>query len=384
MGTAVTRLRFARRFAAAAACALLASCATLDFDPPPVPPLKGYARFDIESIEPLTLSTEMKQFVASRLGGSARDPERTWRLAYAMLDPWMFPFEYDPRVTLTAREAFRTRRGNCLTFSNLFIAMAREAGLEAWYREVEIPPEWNSVDDTLLVSMHVNAAVSDDGDTYVIDVSRREEKPGDRVRRLSDSEAEAQFYNNLGADALVANDLGLAHAYFRKAVATDPRQAYVWSNLGVVLRRNGQTADAMRAYETALQLEPDSTFALNNLYTIYDEDGMTEQAAKLQARVERNRRHNPYYLHHLAVLSAEQRDWQDAIAYSRRAIRLKKDEYRFHYTLAQIQFQAGDVAEARSNLAVARLLAPPSVNPDDLDLPGELPAPVKADETGRL
>jgi len=287
----------------------------------------------------------------------------------------MFPFEYDPRVTLTAREAFRTRRGNCLTFSNLFIAMAREAGLQAWYREVEIPPEWSSVDDTLLVSMHVNAAMSDDGDQYVIDVSRREEKPGDRVRRLSDREAEAQFYNNLGADALVANDLALAHAYFRKALATEPRLPYVWSNLGVVLRRNGQTADAMLAYETALQLAPDNTVALNNLYTIYDEDGISDKAASLQARVERNRQRNPYYLHYLAELSAEQHDWQEAIAYSRRAIRLKRDEYRFHYTLAQMQYQAGDRAAAESNLAVARLLAPPSVNPDELTLPGELPRP---------
>ena len=61
-------------------------------------------------------------------------------------------------ITLTASEAFHTRRGNCLTFSNMFVAMARYAGLNAWYREVEIDPEWNSREDTLLVSLHVNAA----------------------------------------------------------------------------------------------------------------------------------------------------------------------------------------------------------------------------------
>jgi tetratricopeptide (TPR) repeat protein len=370
-----TARRLTRILAAAAAGCLLAACATVDFAPPAVPPLEGQAQFDIESVDPLALSTEMKQFVAARMGGSERSPERAWRMAHAMLDPWLFPFEYDPRITLTAREAFRTRRGNCLTFSNLLVAMAREAGLEAWFREVEIPPEWSSVDDTLLVSMHVNAAVSDDGEAFVVDASRREEKPGDRVRRISDSEAEAQFYNNLGADALVADDLALAHAYLRKAAETDARLAYVWSNLGVVLRRNGQTADAILAYETALRLDPRSTFALNNLYTIYDEDGMHDKAAKLQTRVERNRRRNPYYLHHLAGLSAERRDWQEAIDYSRRAIELKADEYRFHYTLAQMQFRAGKVAEAETNLATARLLAPPAVDTNELSLPGELPRP---------
>jgi len=375
MTTATSRKNRSRPLAAAACCALLASCATVDFQPPPVPLLGGHARYDIESVDPLALSTEMKQFVAARLGGAEQGPDRAWQVAYSMLDPWMFPFEYDPRVTLTAREAFRARRGNCLTFSNLFVAMAREAGVDAWYREVEIPPQWSSVDDTLLVSMHVNAAVRGDGRTYVVDATGRTGKPGDTIRELSDREAEAQFYNNLGADALVANDLALAHAYFRKALEVDARLDYVWSNIGVVLRRNGQTGEAMLAYRTALALDPDNSVALNNLFTIYDEDGMTELARALQGRVEQQRRRNPYYLHHLAVLAAEQRDWQEAIGYSRRAIELKRDEYRFHYTLAQVRYQAGLLDQAWTDLAAARELAPPSVDLNELTLPGELPQP---------
>ena len=129
-----TARRLTRILAAATAGCLLAACATVDFAPPAVPPLEGQAQFDIESVDPLALSTEMKQFVAARMGGSERSPERAWRMAHAMLDPWLFPFEYDPRITLTAREAFRTRRGNCLTFSNLLVASARELGLTLFLR----------------------------------------------------------------------------------------------------------------------------------------------------------------------------------------------------------------------------------------------------------
>jgi tetratricopeptide (TPR) repeat protein len=369
------KIRRARLSAVAVTCAVLTACATVEFEPPPVPPLAGHERFDIETVDPLAMSTEMRQFVAARLKTGDGSPEHAWHLVYTMLDRWQFPFEYDPRVTLTAREAFRTRRGNCLTFSNLFVAMAREAGLPAWYREVEIAPQWSSVDDTVLVSMHVNAATRDDGRLYVVDAARRGRQPGERVRTMSDREAEAQFYNNLGADALVAGDLALAHAYFRKAVETDRRLDYVWSNLGVVLRRNGQTGDAMRAYRTALQLDPENTVALNNLYTIYEEDGMTELAGELQDRVERVRQRNPYYLHHLAELAAEAHQWQEAIEYSQRAIGLKGDEYRFHYTLAQMRYQAGDRDQAFQTLEVARQLAPPTVDTADLTLPGELPRP---------
>jgi Flp pilus assembly protein TadD len=357
-----------------AAALLLAACAAVTPVPtPPLPPLAGLPRYDIESVDPLELSTEMKQFVAEYVGRPSFEDDRAWRLSWALLDPNVLDFEYDPQVTLTAAEAFRTRRGNCLTFSNMFIAMAREAGLNAWYREVKIEPEWNALDDTLLVSLHVNAATVDRGREYVIDVSRRPARDGERNRKISDREAEAQFYNNLGANALVAQDLPMAYAYFRKAEQVNPGLDYVWSNLGVVFRRNGQTEDAVLAYETALALNERNTVPLNNLYSIYDEDGEAEKAAAIQQRVERNRSRNPYYLHYLAESAFAEHALDEAIDYANRAIRIEDREYRFYYTLAQLQYRTGSESRARLNLKKAMRLAPDWVDQGSLVLPGEVP-----------
>lgn len=361
-----------RAILAAAFCAfLLIACAPIDTRTPDIPPLLGHDTVEVEEFDPLGLSPEMERFVQTQLSGRKNSETRAWRLAIAMLDPWSFDFTYDPQVTLTAEEAFRQRRGNCLTFSNMFVAMARSAGLDAWYREVDILPEWTNVDDTLLVSKHVNAEVHDRLNSYVVDVSRRQVQKGERARRLSDREAVAQFYNNLGANALVGNDLPLAYAYFRKAAETAPAQAYAWSNLGVVLRRNGQTEDAMLAYQTAMRLDPDQAVAVNNLYTIYDEDGQLEAARELQGRVERNRRRNPYYLHYLAEVANEEHRWEDAQDLARRAIRIEPREYRFYYTLARAQFHDGNERVAQINLNRARSLAPPGVADEELELPGE-------------
>ena len=76
-------------------------------------------------------------------------------------DPILLDFDYEPSLTLTAADTFNHRTGNCLSFTAMFIAMAREAGLKAWFQEVKLPPEWSSVNDTFLVSMHVNAVVQD-------------------------------------------------------------------------------------------------------------------------------------------------------------------------------------------------------------------------------
>lgn len=353
---------------------LLVSCASRNVAPaPPIPPLSNLPHYDIESIDPLELSSEMKQFVDTRMSERSPADDRAWVLSYAMLNSYVLDFTYDPHVTLTAAEAFRTRRGNCLTFSNMFVAMARHAGLDAWYREVEIEPEWNSRDDTLLVSLHVNAATIERRKEYIIDVSRRPIRKGERSRKLSDREAEAQFYNNLGANALVAGDLAMAHGYFSKADATVPGLAYVWSNLGVVFNRNAQVEDAVMAYRTALEIDPGHNVSLNNLYTIYEDQGDMQKAQEMQDRVERNRRRNPFYLHYLAEVAFAEELWDEAIDYANRAIRLQDNEYRFHYTLAKLQYRTGKPHRAEANLARAIRLAPDWVETAALVLPGEVP-----------
>ncbi len=171
---------------------------------------------------------------------------------------------------------------------------------------------------------------------------------------ISDREAEAQFYNNLGANALVKNDLPMAYAYFRKAEEIVPGLPYIWSNLGVVFNRNEQVDDAIMAYETALQLDTRHTVSLNNLYSIYEERGDLEKAEKLQHRVERNRRKNPYYLHYLSEVAFSEHRWDEAIEYANRAIRLEDTEYSFYYTLAQLQYQTGELDRAGAKPAHSR------------------------------
>ena len=362
------RISWTRLFGVVAVSVVISACAAQTQRTTAIQALENQPQVEIESVDFLGVSASMKRFIRNYAPEDMANGRKAWNLAYATLDPMLLNFNYDSSLTLTAADTFDRRTGNCLGFSSMFVAMAREAGLKAWFQEVKVPPEWTSVNETLLVSMHVNAVVQDALSEYVVDVTGAKRSEWVRIRRLSDAEAEAQYYNNHGADALVKNDLARAFAYLVKAIRTAPDTSYIWSNLGVVYKRNGQLEDAKQAYYTALEINPAETVALNNLHRIYVEEGDLVRAEKIRSKVERHRRKNPYYLYHLSAQAVEEQHYDDAIKLLNRALKMNGEVYQFHYALARSLFLAGDDKAAQRSLDRAIQLAPPEGKLDTISL----------------
>ena len=362
------RISWTRLFGVVAVSVVISACAAQTQRTTAIQALENQPQVEIESVDFLGVSASMKRFIRNYAPEDMANGRKAWNLAYATLDPMLLNFNYDSSLTLTAADTFDRRTGNCLGFSSMFVAMAREAGLKAWFQEVKVPPEWTSINETLLVSMHVNAVVQDALSEYVVDVTGAKRSEWVRIRRLSDAEAEAQYYNNHGADALVKNDLARAFAYLVKAIRTAPDTSYIWSNLGVVYKRNGQLEDAKQAYYTALEINPAETVALNNLHRIYVEEGDLVRAEKIRSKVERHRRKNPYYLYHLSAQAVEEQHYDDAIKLLNRALKMNGEVYQFHYALARSLFLAGDDKAAQRSLDRAIQLAPPEGKLDTISL----------------
>ena len=357
-----------RILGAVTATVIISACATQSTHLQDIPPLDNQPHYEIADVDLLDVSAEMRQFIKQHVPDSMPRRRKAFALTYATLDPYLLNFTYDPSITVPAADAFREKTGNCLAFSSMFIAMARATGLQAWYQTVEIPPQWSSVNETLLVSMHVNAVVQDRYSEYVVDVSRLKQSNQGKIRKISDREAKAQYYNNLGGDALVENQLAKAFAYFLKSLQTKSDLAFVWSNLGVVYKRNGQLSDAKTAYRTALELDHGLSTALNNLYAVLVEEGDWLAAEAVQRRVERHRQKNPYYLHYLSIEALNEQRYADAIELLDRAISLNEEEYRFHFTLARSLFLNGENATALNSLHRAKQLAPQDAELDTITL----------------
>lgn len=258
--------------------------------------------------------------------------------------------------TLTASEAFEKHRGNCLTFTNMFLVMARQVGLTARFQEVRIPPDWTTRGGMLELRRHMNVRIR----LY----DKAVERTGERVvdfgdesipasyidganRVISDQRAMAHFYNNWAAESLENGNNGMAFAYLQKALReADPNFSPAWNLVGVMYQRVGREDLAEQAYLRALQAEPGETSALSNLQRLYEWQGRAELSRRYEELVSRHRSRNPYYRLAEAREAYSGGDYGAAIEILMKAIRLKQDESEIYYLLSDAYSGIGDLDEA--------------------------------------
>ena len=71
--------------------------------------------------------------------------------------------QYNLTPTRDAVETYRTREGNCLSFVNLFVGVARDRGLNPFYVEVTDLQKWNHRDGMVVSQGHIVAGMYLDG-----------------------------------------------------------------------------------------------------------------------------------------------------------------------------------------------------------------------------
>lgn len=232
---------------------------------------------------PLFVTEEMRQ-AAVELAGFGSAVERLNRLQQSLFDADRFPFSYETRGTLTAAEAYYRRQGNCLSFTNLFVALGRSIGIPVTTALVLRARGSEQEGDLIVVNTHVVATLASTGENVYYDFERSRRQEPVAVRTLGDLWITALYLNNLGSDELRSGHSAAALEFFESAVKLAPDFGSAWGNLGVARRRAGNISGAFDAYRQALALDPDNPTILANLAALYGSLGRREEAeAALQA-----------------------------------------------------------------------------------------------------
>ncbi len=303
---------------------------------------------------PPELQTLLKQRVIAPV--YSRE-QRVQRLVHLIFDEDAMHLSYDPYATQTLTETWQNRRANCLSFTLLFVTLARAAGIDARVQEVAQVVTWHEDQGAIYNIGHVNAGVNLDGRIAVVDLDRNVLYDRYGPQQIDPPRALAHFYNNRGAMHMSEGNLVQARAYFQAALAQEPDFVAGWNNLGVLDARSGNLADAERDYRTALRIKPRNAASLTNASALYRRLGDTRQAGLLARRLQQVQHSDPFVQFRLGNEAEQRHDYTDAIRAYRRAISLYSTAHQFHFGLARAYFLAGDNRRASVEMSKARDLA---------------------------
>lgn len=305
------------------------------------------------------LDDEMRAF-AKGVRAGRNTTVQTGQLLEAMKRHGLFALEYNDSATHTVSETFHERRGNCLSFTMLFVELARAVGLRAHYQLVDVPPRWNHDADLVVIANHVNALVESRFEhDLVVDFNAPEFHANYPMHRIDDDYAAALYYTNLGAEALVKREFPASFTLFREALRLHADMSEPWVNLGVLYGRLGRLDYAEAAYLRALEVDPRERSAVANLVGIYTTLGDTARAEEYRKRVRYYQEINPYYHFARAQTANAENRHEDALGEVRRAIRLKDDDSDFYTLQGEALTALGRDADAARSFQRARALARP-------------------------
>lgn len=307
---------------------------------------------------PFQLTDEMISWAREAVPESIPKLQQVDHLLQALIQLKGLNLEYRADFTGTAQEVFERREANCLSFTHLFVAMARALGLDPYFLEVDDIETFSREGDLVIRAGHITAAAGPAFKPKILEFSEFPASEYRQIRRISDLTAIALFYSNRGAEHLRNEEAEQAVWWLERAVVLDPLLADAWVNLGVARRWNGEEELAEASYRRALEIDPQTTAAYHNLAALYRTQGDEATVRDLLALTDRRENRNPFTYLELGDINLRRGDLEAAERFYRRAARLEPGLAAAHAALGYWAYQSGRQRQARKYLRQALRLDP--------------------------
>jgi len=268
--------------------------------------------------------------------------------------------------TRDAVSTFRTHQGNCLSFVNLFVGVARAKNLSPYYVEVTDYTRWNHRAGMVVSQGHIVAGMWMDGQLKTYDFLPYKPKAYKKFKPIDDVTAAAHFYNNLGAEALMDGDMAKARELLTTATRIAPNLDKALNNLGVVLARAGDWDGALAVYQKGLAIDPGNSMILTNMARVYQQTGRGGEADKALAQVDETKNTNPFFYVYQGEVALSHGDEQKALDCMVKALRLDTEAPEVHVGFVKVYVALGDMEKARHHLQ--RALQLDATNPEAIRL----------------
>lgn len=174
------------------------------------------------------------------------------------------------------------------------------------------------------------------------------------------AKSRAKAHTELGAAYYEQSKYEIALDEFNVAIKNDPQYALAYNGLGLVHAALGENDKADKAFQKALQLQPQSSESHNNYGNFLCNLGRYD--ASIHHFLEAVK--NPLYgTPHLAytnagICSARKKDFATAELYLSKALQIQPLTHSAAYHLANIQLNKGDASAAKNTLQNTLIASP--------------------------
>ncbi|MBN1295477.1 tetratricopeptide repeat protein [bacterium] len=301
---------------------------------------------------PFETSREMVAFAEDAAGDEINSIDKSINIVQAIISRWELDVEYERIADFTAEEVFHhTRKANCLSFTHLFVSLARAVHVQAHYVDVRFESQMTEK-NIIISNHHICAGVYDGAEFFLIDFDPNPEKNYRVYRVIDDLEALAHHYNNLAINeyAIFQETYDDALIMLDTALTIKPDFYRAMNNKGAVFSLMNRNGDAERAFRDALAIEPSMPEANANLASLLMKQGKGTEAIVYAHRAVSMRPSNADYRYRLALVYLHGGYYAAAYKQFRWITRHNPEMLLAFQGLATTAFHLGHLDEARDAL----------------------------------
>lgn len=243
--------------------------------------------------DPSILDEAIEQEVEDAVGREGTASARMDRLLRFLHDGPR-GIRYEAGATLSANEAYRQRRGDCMAHATLLVALARHLGVDAYYVHGTAPPSYRpdgEAADRVEATTHVTVGFDEGGSPRRVDVwgTLGEERIAEYVP-LDDGSALALYHSNRAVEALHQGRVVDAERTLRFLAFHAPMVEEVAGNLAAVLVQQKKYREALDFVVATLPRFPHAHALFTNGYVAAKALGEDAVATQLYTWLVRSRR----------------------------------------------------------------------------------------------
>jgi len=211
--------------------------------------------------QPLRLSPQSAALLRDKVGYDGSEKSRLLKLVRFVSEGDGLAFQYQTQTSLTAERAFTTRRGDCMSYSNLLVALARMLDVPVRFvRITQLTVNWE-LDGRFFESSHMAVAFGSDASwdqAAIVDFGNVHTSPWrfSIYESVTDQEAFVLFQNNVAVQKLLTGDVVAAERILRFFHERAPDIPEVPNNLSLVLLQTGREHEAFQVLQAAVQRFP--------------------------------------------------------------------------------------------------------------------------------